>query len=522
MKKLILVTLFSISTFVSMDTYAQVGSLDTKFSTKGYVTNAISTSDDLAHSISIQPDGKIVQIGETPEGSSGKNIAITRYNTDGTLDNTFDGDGRLVLNYAISDIDLAYKVVVQKDGKILIGGYKILSGQDIIVARLNSDGTNDKNFNKGEHLTLSFGANEVLYDMLVDANGKILLTGFTSAGGGFAGTKPYVVRLNSDGSVDNTFGTSGVAALYVSDYNDIATWMQQSTSGKIAITGYSGNALDKDFYVAQLNSNGTIDTKFGTNGYFIKDFANDNGTRLIYQGDKIVACGTSDKNGTNDFVVYRLNTNGTIDNTFGTSGYTFIPIGTGSDQCFTILEQIDGKIVLAGFGANSSGVAQIAIARISKDGKLDASFASGGKALIPTGTGTTIVSAGAIDKSGAILLSGRTQVGSPANYDFLLAKIVSGVNVGIIDFEKISNQILISPVPFETTVNIEYTLTKNEILSFDLYDVQGKLVQNLANKLPKSEGKHKETFDVSNELSHGVYILSINNGSTKQNIKIIK
>ena len=232
MKKLILVTLFSISTFVSMDTYAQVGSLDTKFSTKGYVTNAISTSDDLAHSISIQPDGKIVQIGETLEGSSGKNIAITRYNTDGTLDNTFDGDGRLVLNYAISDIDLAYKVVVQKDGKILIGGYKILSGQDIIVARLNSDGTNDKNFNKGEHLTLSFGANEVLYDMLVDANGKILLTGFTSAGGGFAGTKPYVVRLNSDGSVDNTFGTSGVAALYVSDYNDIATWMQQSTSGK--------------------------------------------------------------------------------------------------------------------------------------------------------------------------------------------------------------------------------------------------------------------------------------------------
>ncbi|HVK15496.1 MAG TPA: hypothetical protein VM533_01020, partial [Fimbriiglobus sp.] len=212
------------------------GSLDPAFGTGGKVLVAVGTGTSSASAVAIQPDGKIVVTGEAflaPDGSSAFNtdFAVVRLNPDGSLDPSFDADGRLTIPFDLGTNELRDEpsaVVIQPDGKIVVAGaaevrgarnlHGINFGRDFAVARLNPDGSLDGSFaGTGKvHFSLGSGssADNEAADAFLQPDGRIVLAGYTGSWSIFLGRVSgsgdfAVVRLNPDGSFDGSFGVEG-------------------------------------------------------------------------------------------------------------------------------------------------------------------------------------------------------------------------------------------------------------------------------------------------------------------------
>jgi uncharacterized delta-60 repeat protein len=329
--------------------YNTNGTLDNTFGTSGIANIDFNNSGDGAAAILIQSDGKIVLAGSTTNSSNNRDIAVTRLNTNGTLDNTFGTGGKFTLDVDGYNFDGAWDAELQSDGKIVIVA---MAGTDMFsktaVLRLNTNGTLDNSFDgDGILKAFSFGSFNLssLHSLTIQPDGKILIAG--SKNNNFA-----VARLNTDGSLDNTYGTSGV---FSGTDMSTASRIYLQSDGKLLAT-YS-HATQTSINVLRLNSNGTLDAGFGTGGKVSTslgtpstyDYALD---LAIQPNGKIVVAGSSYSTTTiSDFVVARYNTNGTIDNTFGaTSNGTVITsvAATDEDRGKAVKLQSDGKIVVAG------------------------------------------------------------------------------------------------------------------------------------------------------------------------------
>src|SRR3989304_3751293 len=168
--------------FSILNCFAQPGSLDTTFSSDGKVTTAIGSSDDYGYSVAVQTDGKIVVAGRSYNGAN-DDVAVVRYNSDGSLDNSFDGDGKLTTAIGNS-YDYGYSVAVQTDGKIVVAGFSYNgANDDFAVVRYNSDGSLDNSFDGDGKLTIAIGSS---YDegrsVAVHPDGKIVVAGLSDNG----------------------------------------------------------------------------------------------------------------------------------------------------------------------------------------------------------------------------------------------------------------------------------------------------------------------------------------------------
>jgi uncharacterized delta-60 repeat protein len=183
---------FTIARFNFLD-----GSLDTSFSSDGVVFTPMDAVNDAARGVALQPDGRIIVAGQGGPTTSTSSLAIARYNTDGSLDTTFDGDGKLLRNF--SNSEAAFDVKVQADGKIVVGGEAI---GIFSIMRFNPNGTTDFSFNGNGRSDFGFTASNAR-SIHIQQNGKILGAGF-----GHAGATRFiaVVRVNTDGSRDASFG----------------------------------------------------------------------------------------------------------------------------------------------------------------------------------------------------------------------------------------------------------------------------------------------------------------------------
>jgi len=176
MKKLIFYFLFfSLMGYFKL-LFAQPGSLDNSFGTGGKLTTDFGSSDDLGYSVALQTDGKIVVAGYSGSYPN-DDFALVRYNTDGTLDNTFGTGGKLTTDFGSSD-DLGYSVALQTDGKIIVAGRSNNGLDDFGLCRYNTNGTLDNTFGTGGKLTTDFGSSDDLgYSVALQTDGKIVVTG---------------------------------------------------------------------------------------------------------------------------------------------------------------------------------------------------------------------------------------------------------------------------------------------------------------------------------------------------------
>jgi uncharacterized delta-60 repeat protein len=399
----------------SGNTPATAGTLDSAFGTTGIVTTAIGNFDSYAYALAVQSDGKIVAAGRTNNGASAYNtnydIALVRYNTDGTVDKVFGTNGIVtadVLNYD----DDARAIGIQSDGKIVVAG-SAHNGTTtyFVVARFTSNGTLDTSFGTGGATLIDFGVGagwNNAYALSIQPDGKIVVAGEAGDPSKYVFA---VARLNTDGSLDAGFGTGGGVTTAIGSFTDYARALVIQGDGKIVVVGTSQNTTSgPDFAVVRYNANGTLDATFGTSGVVTTPIAagtyGDNAQAVALQQDGRIVVGGHIYNGSDhDFALVRYNTNGSLDTGFGTGGKVITVVQDYYDDEINALHiRSDGKIMAAGYSKDD-----FALVRYNADGSVDRSFGTSGAVLTHFGIAYDEAYAVAIQSDGKLVAAGNSR-----------------------------------------------------------------------------------------------------------------
>ena len=306
------------------------GAMDPLFSADGVVFVDFAGGSDSARDVVIQPDGKIVVSGSIP----GLSCGVIRLNSNGSLDPSFDVDGRVV----VANFDCS-ALAIQLDGKIVIAGTLPSTTADLVTARLNTNGSLDTTFDTDGIVVTDVEGNERINELAIQADGKIVGVGNCNGS-----LKSLLVRYNTNGSLDNTFSGDGAAV------NDFAVGDAEPTQSL---------AIDP--------VNGTI----------------------VTVGDNFV--------GSNSMLFVRYTTTGALDNSFSGDGIFEIPSGQSGSANFLGL-QSDGKIVATAENPGATTVGDVVLVRLNPNGTLDTTFGIGGVIRHDTSGGGSMVMALDSDK----------------------------------------------------------------------------------------------------------------------------
>ncbi len=409
---------------ITLIRYKVDGNLDNTFGSGGVVTTPIGVSDSEARSVAIQEDGKIVVAGDYSNGFNNDDFVIARYDSDGTLDFSFGTNG-ITLTPIGEHNDEPNSIVIQSDGKIIAAGrtYNVTEG-DYALVRYNSNGSLDDSFgNNGIKITSIENSSEQAYDVAKLSNGKIVATG--SIDSDTNGSNSITVRYNADGSLDNTFGDNGIVITevkYSMEYTTSVVLQNKNDNEKIITLSNIWNGSDNDFALNRFNPDGTLDNTFGINGKTIKsikDSSSDDFESLIIQNDgKIIASGSTYIDNERHSVAVRYTSDGSLDNTFGMGGIALLPANNSVDFVYSAAIQNDGKIIACGYSYLNNG-AVFAAVRYNVDGSFDNTFGSEGKAFIPIGSSYDFAFSSAIQDDDKIILAGSYRNGDKDNFSLV-------------------------------------------------------------------------------------------------------
>lgn len=343
--------------------YNTDGSLDTSFGNNGTLNFQVGSAKSYVTALEIQADGKILLGGYTWDNVSG-NMALVRLNEDGTFDNTFGNNGINIIDAGGNAI--AEAMTILDDGKILLAGN---IEDNFSIGRFNADGSLDTSFGANGWSIINYDVGvSFVKDLAIQDDGKILLAGLLMNGVTFM-YQMAAARINADGTIDNTFGTNGKVNFNIGNGNDFAEGIAVQADGKIMLGGHKwiANVFQRhDFAVVKLNTDGTFDTSFGNNGVAttqIVDGANYTRQMLLQEDGKVVLTGFTVLQGEYNIAMVRFNTDGSDDTTFGTEGHVSTDINGREDYANAITLQADDKILLTGYSYTLAGDASIFVAR---------------------------------------------------------------------------------------------------------------------------------------------------------------
>ena len=383
------------------------------------VTDDFGSGDNKGYAMAVSDNGNLLVGGYTYNGTD-NDFALARYDSDGTLDTTFGSSGKTTTDFGYGS-DLIRAITELDSGEILAAGYSDNgTDYDFALARYSSKGNLDTTFGSGGKTTTDFGyGSDVAYTLTILDSGKILVAGYAYNGNTYDFA---LARYDSDGTLDTTFGSSGKTTTDFGYGTDVAYALTVLDSGGILAGGYSDNGADSDFALARYDSDGTLDTTFGISGKTTTDFGY--GTDVIFDltvlaNGKLLVGGSAHNGTDDDFALARYDLDGTLDNTFGASGKTTTGFGYGSDVILDLTALPDGKIVVVGY-AYSSMNEDFALARYHADGSLDISFGSGGKTTTDFSDSTDKGFEVAVRVDGKLVVAGYAYNGS--DYDFALAR----------------------------------------------------------------------------------------------------
>lgn len=509
-----------LSIFTCTQLYSQAGELDLSFGVDGFIITELGESFDGITSMAIQEDGKIVAVGYS-YGATHSDFGIARYNIDGSLDNTFSLDGKLVFDYDTT-FSIPYSVVVQADNKIVVGGFATLNDTSIAdcfaLARLNSDGSLDDGFGDGGIIKLYIGTThlDIIYSLQIQPDGKILAAGtsYSDHHGRFV-----VTRFNSDGTLDNSFSGDGITTTDIYDDTEVIFSITRQSDGKILAGGYTFKDGIPEYALVRYNENGDIDESFGDDGIVVISIGTDFDliTSVIIQPDnKIIASGySSDFDSDTDISIARFNPDGSLDYSFSGDGTLRTDIAE-DDHSWQSLIQPDGKIITAG-QSKQDGFAKMAIVRYNPDGSMDTTFGLEGIIELEIDTLQSIASSTILGPDGKLLVGGAA--GTDPDNDFCLVKILTDIEVGILDFNQ-ANQIIIYPNPTKEYVKLSFTLKQSENISLSLINMDGSLVKNYMQNVSYNPGVCNEILTLPSEIASGIYYLLIETENAKVSIAI--
>ncbi len=507
MKKFYLLYLLLIlSTSTSL--FAQDGTLDESFNGVGYTLTDLSGNFDEANAVIEQPDGKIVIAGIANE-----QIGLVRYNADGSLDNSFDTDGKVII--ALGDYATAEDMVLQDDGKIIIAGVVIGNDEGILLARINPDGSPDTSFDDDGIYIGDFDAycSSEAYALALQPDGKILVTGYYC---GYDFDSYFLARFNADGSPDNDFGNGGfTVGEFSDDFDAEGNAIHVFPDGKILIGGYSDGDDNSSFGLARFNADGSVDAAFGNNGKVENNPSNVDAAAYamgVQQDGKIVQTGYID-----DAVgVGRFNMDGTPDMSFGTNGWVTVSPGANYNEGYALLVQPDGKILVGGLSNDASYNSSFTVIRLLDDGMLDNTFGDAGVAKTnfeDLGAASGRCNDLTFQSDGKILAAGE---GVSENFetDMAVARFENNLAVST-NAPTPEMKLQVYPNPASKHLTLEYTLESAEKLSIQLLSSNGQRISTLQAPTEHPPGAYRFTFPLPQTLPGGNYLISVSTDSER-------
>jgi uncharacterized delta-60 repeat protein len=437
--------LFLVVLLWSSAVHARPGALDASFGQSGTVKLTQPQGDQLAIAVAIQPDQKIVAVGRFTDSTTCppntdisycySDIELARFNADGTIDTSF-GQGKGFVTTDINGMsDSGGAVAIQTDGKIIVAGWtengsnpNFTPHHSVAIVRYNADGSLDASFGNGGKVTSALSADRAEgYDIAVQPDGKIIVAGKWNIS---FQTDFLLLRYNSNGTPDSSFGNGGVVTTAFSSDIDIVYSVLLQPDGKIIAGGVVGNPNGFVFGLARYNSDGSLDTSFGTGGKVTTAFP-ENGagiSSLALQPDgRIVAVGDDNAD---SFALARYNTNGTLDTSFGAGGevITYFPTSGGSGrnpaQAYAGKVESNGQIIAGGYDNNYA-----ALVRYNTNGAIDSTFGTGGEVKTDYRR-LTHIDALALQADGKLVAAGPAFEAVQANgyfRDFGLARYITAV-----------------------------------------------------------------------------------------------
>jgi uncharacterized delta-60 repeat protein len=443
------------------------GSLDTSFATNGIQLDT-DIPDGQGHAIVLQPDGKIIAVGSSSPFGGAQRIAIARYNTDGSLDTTFSEDGKRLIS--LSNSITARSVKLQDDGKIIISGTRRSSSNyKILLLRLNADGSSDTSFNGNGIIEIDVisPVREYAEKLLIQPDGKYIIGGIIDDPNEDYNDKDiFLLRLNTDGTLDTTFNTDGklVLDIYNADYfGDIAL----QSDGSIILSGSSDleydSSIDARVMLTKIDTNGNIDTSFATNGLFLESIIDTSDALSEYTNNLLIAP---------DDAIYIGGEYGTTFSFSSRKGY---------------------------------------VARFNADGSRDMSFSDNGVVLLQSTI--NIVNSIKFDNNQKLIIGGTDTY---ADNSFRFARVFVEESLSI-ETLKGTNEPLLHPNPVNNELNLTIKNPKSLNSKIELLDINGRIIQSLYQG--KLETTHQ--FDIET-LNSGFYILQIQTIEGTHAIKFLK
>jgi uncharacterized delta-60 repeat protein len=545
--------------------YKTSGFLDTTFGNGGIVTTPIGNVDCKGGSIAVLASGNLVLAGSFGTASN-QDIVVVQYKPDGTIAGDFGNNGFVFTNIGLVDESVA-SIAIQSNGRIVVASSSDSGSHFFAVVRYLANGNLDTSFGSGGIVITVFGVGDVYAsDVKIQTNGDILVAGssriFVSPG--FT-NDIVVVKYQTNGSLDTSFGNNGIVtetAFNVGFIRSMDVALSIQTDGRIvaASTTTRSVGLIRDFLIIRFNGNGSLDTDFDSDGKVTTSFSTDSAAVIataiqsdgnivaagiasdnfavarykpsgsldttfnndgivttnnfssnvqleataLQSDGKIVAAGSVFDGVRSTFVVFRYNTNGSLDASFSSNGITATGFGTSTDNSFgrAVAIQSDGKIVVVGEVDNGTNL-EIAIAKYNTNGNLDLSFDTDGKVTSSLGASISPkVFSAAMQANGNIFVTGYALNGA-GNVDFLLAKYKT---TGTLDSTFNSDGIVTTPIG-----------TRNDIASAITIQADGRIVVvgSSENSFPDSTNR----FAVVRYNTNGTLDINFNgNGITTTQI----
>ena len=226
-----------------------IGVLDSSFNAPhGFIKQPMGLGVDYGYSLAIQPDGKIL-LGGYCNNRGNIDFCITRFKSDGTLDKTFGRSGKVIQPIGSSD-DEGYSLAIQPDGKILLGGscYNGINW-DFCIDRFNSNGTLDNSFGSSGKVIQHIDSDDYGNSLAIQPDGKILLGGHCDDGDNI---NFCIARFNSNGTLDNSFGTGGKVIPHIGSFVNFGYSLAIQLDGKILLGGSCQGVSNLDFCIARF------------------------------------------------------------------------------------------------------------------------------------------------------------------------------------------------------------------------------------------------------------------------------
>jgi uncharacterized delta-60 repeat protein len=357
--------------------YYPDGRLDETFGVGGRTVTDFELGDEGARSLAIQPDGKIVVAGSAyVDGDC--DFAVARYHSSGVLDEAFGREGRAIASFDSRD-DHVEDMVLQPDGRIVVAGWTDDgSRRNLAMARFQADGTLDPSFGTDGLVRRDVRRDASSHFQQVGLHeDKILASGTVLTVGQASSRKLLLARYLLDGHVDASFGSGGIATMQFVASSYGACFAVQPGGRVLVAGGASSLQYNMDFSVARFEDSGWLDPTFGNGGKVQTDFASsrDGVFAIATQSDgKFILAGRSDLSGTYQFALARYDPDGRLDTSFGREGRVTTDFGPKGSLVIDLVLQSDGKIVAVGPAEGKFG-----LARYLPDGRMDESFGEGGK-----------------------------------------------------------------------------------------------------------------------------------------------